>query len=134
MPGCRTRLPKAARPFFQIWTLIFEVMTVAHILNVHRQLIRFLLIIRHSLRCILVLEPVLGFEQRVMRIDNVVAVAGIIVSELPVAFVLKSIGFADGHLAAGVPVQPFVDRLFDRAKMFDDRNGPDVKLPKMNPR
>ena len=56
-----------------------------------------------------------------MRIHHVIAVAGIVVGELPVALVLEAVGLADHDLAAGVAVEPFVDRLLDRPEIIDQR-------------
>jgi len=56
-----------------------------------------------------------------MRIGDVIAVARIVVGELPIALVAKTIGLADRDRAAGIAVEPLVDDLCDRAKMLGKR-------------
>ena len=50
-----------------------------------------------------------------------VAVAGIVVGELPVALVLEPVGLAHHDLAAGIAVEPFVDRAGDAAEIIEQR-------------
>src|SRR4029450_7843469 len=49
------------------------------------------------------------------------AVAGIVVGELPVAFVFEPVRLADANLSLGLAVEPFVDRLGDGAEIVDER-------------
>ncbi len=50
-----------------------------------------------------------------------VAVAGIVVGELPVALVFEPVGLAHHDLAAGIAVEPFVDRAGDAAEIVEER-------------
>src|ERR1700730_10004973 len=95
--------PQATRTFFEIWPLVLEVIAVAGIAHVHRLGVGRVAVISHALG-VLAGAAVLGLQQRTMRIGDVIAVAGIVVSELPIAFVAEAIGFADHHLAAGIAV------------------------------
>src|SRR5580698_4716719 len=56
-----------------------------------------------------------------------VTVAGIVVSELPVALVFDPVGLADHNLAAGIAVEPLVDRLSDRTEVIADRGSIDIQ-------
>ena len=56
-----------------------------------------------------------------MRIGDVIAVAGIVVGELPVALVPEAVGLAHHDLAAGIAVEPLVDDRGDRAEMLGER-------------
>ena len=56
-----------------------------------------------------------------MREHDVVAVAGIVVGELPVALELEPVGLADRDLALRLAVEPFVDRLGDGAEIVEQR-------------
>ena len=66
--------PQAARPFFEIWPLVLEVITVAGVAHVHRLGVGRVAIIGHALG-VLAGEAVLGFQQRTVRIGDVIAVA-----------------------------------------------------------
>src|ERR1700730_8572615 len=52
---------------------------------------------------------------------HVIAVAGIVVGELPTALVAQPVRLAHRDLAAGLPVQPFIDRPSDGAEVFQQR-------------
>jgi hypothetical protein len=88
-------------------------MTVAHVLDVHWLFVRRGLIVAHPFG-IFVLKAVLRVQQRAMRKDDMIAVAGVVVGELPVAIEPETVGFADDDLAARVSIEPLVDRLLDR--------------------
>ena len=100
--------------------LVLEVMAVAGIAHVHRLRVRRALVIGHALVG-LVGEPVLHLEQRAVREHDVVAVAGIVVGELPVALVFEPVRLAHHDLAAGIAVEPFVDRAGDAAEIVEQR-------------
>ena len=101
--------PQAARTFFQIRPLVLEMIAVAGIAHVHRLGVGRVAVIGHALG-VLAGKAVLGFQKRAVRIGDVIAVARIVVGELPVALVAKAVGFADHDLAAGIAVEPLVDR------------------------
>ena len=110
-PGTRAfDRPQAAGALLDIGPLVLEVMAVAHIGHVHGLGIRRALVIGHALVGDVGL-PVFHLQQRAMREHDVIAVAGIVVGELPVAFVAEPVRLADDDLAAGLAVEPFVDRL-----------------------
>src|SRR6266852_4513913 len=50
-----------------------------------------------------------------------IAVAGVIVGELPVALVSEPVRLADRDLSAGLAVEPLINRLGDRAEIFEQR-------------
>ncbi len=50
-----------------------------------------------------------------------VAVAGIVVGELPVALVFESVRLADANLSLGLSVEPFVDRFGNGAEIVEER-------------
>ena len=95
-------------------------MAVAHIGHVHGLGIGRALVIRHALVGF-VGETVLHLQQRAVREHDVIAVAGIVVGELPVALVFEPVGLADRDLALGLAVEPFVDRLGDGAEIIEQR-------------
>ena len=107
--------PHRARLDLHVRTLVLEVMAVAEILHVHRLLVGPALVIGHALVGFLH-QPVLHVEQRAMREHDMIAVAGIVVGELPVAVVFQPIGLADRDLAAGMAVEPFVERASSRRR------------------
>ena len=61
---------------------------------------------------------VLHLHQRAVREHDMIAVAGIVVSQLPVAFVFEPVRLADDDTPARMAVEPLVDRAGDRARDF----------------
>ena len=112
--------PQAARALDDIRALVFEVVAVAGVLHVHGLGVGRALVIRHALVG-LVGEAVLHLQQRAVREHNVIAITGIVVGELPVALVFEPVGLADRDLAAGLAVEPFVDRPSDGAEIIEQR-------------
>ena len=78
------------------------------------------LVVAHAF-CLAVGEPRLGLDQRAVRVDDVIAVARVVVGELPVALVLDAVRLAHLELAAGIAQHPVVDRLRDRPEVLDER-------------
>ena len=116
----RFQRPQPARPLLQVRPLVLVVVAVAGVAHVHRQSVGRILVVRHALG-VVAGEPVLGLEQRAVRIGDVVAVARVVVGELPVALVLDAVRLAHHHLAAGIAVEPLVDDRRDRAEVLDER-------------
>jgi len=56
---------------------------------------------------------VLHFKQGAVREYDVIAVAGVVVGELPVTLVAQPVGLADRDFSAGLTVEPLIDRLGD---------------------
>ena len=50
-----------------------------------------------------------------------IAVAGVVIGELPVALVSETICLADRNLSAGLAVEPLIDGLGDCAEIFEQR-------------
>ena len=112
--------PQPAGALLDVRPLVLEVMAVAHIGHVHRLRVGRALVIGHALVGVVGLA-VLHLQQRAVREHDVIAVAGIVVGELPVALELEPVRLADRDLAAGLAVEPFVDRLGDGAEIVDER-------------
>ena len=93
---------------------------VAHIGDVHGRAVGRVLVIGHALVGDVGLA-VLHLQQRAMREHHVIAVAGIVVGEFPVALVFEPVRLAHRDLPAGLPVEPFVERFRDRAEIVDQR-------------
>src|SRR6516225_9486488 len=121
--------PQTAGALLDVRPLVLEVMAVAHIRDVHRRRVRRALVVGHALVGDVGLA-VLHFQERAVREHHVVAVAGIVVGELPVAFVFESVRLADPDLSFRLPVEPFVDRLGDGAEVIDERRGLGVERGK----
>ncbi len=112
--------PQASGAFLDVRPLVLEVVAVAHIGHVHRLVVGRALVIGHALVGHVGL-PVLHLEQRAMGEHDVVAVARIIVGELPVALVFQPVRLAHLDLAVGLAVEPLVDRLGDGAEIIEER-------------
>ena len=125
--------PQPARPLFQIGPLVLEMIAVAGVAHVHRLGVGRVAIIRHAFG-ILAGKPVLGLQQRAMRIGDVIAVARIVVGELPVALVPEPVGLTDDDLAAGIAVEPFVDDFAIGPRCSVSGSASILSVPKMNPR
>src|SRR5689334_17072014 len=97
-------------------------MAVSHIGHVHGRGIGRALVVGHSLVGDVGLA-VLHFQERAMGEYDMIAVAGIIVGKLPVALEAQAVRLAYRDPAAGLPVEPFVDRGGNRAKIFAKRWG-----------
>jgi hypothetical protein len=82
--------------------------------------VRRALVVRHALVGDVGLA-VLHLQQRAVREHDVIAVAGIVVSELPVALVFEPVRLAHRDFALGLAVQPFIDRLGDGAEIVEQR-------------
>ncbi len=106
----RLLLPQRAGALLDVGPLVLEVMAVREALHVHRRLVGLAHVEGHALVGVL-LHAVFHLEQRAMREHDVIAVGGVVVGELPVALVLEPVRLGDDHPAAGMPVDPLVDRL-----------------------
>ena len=98
---CGLQRPQSAGTLLQVWPLVLVVVAVAGIAHVHGGAVGRVLVIGHALR-VAAGKPLLGLDQRAMRIDDVIAVARIVVGEFPVAFEFDAVGLADRDLAAGI--------------------------------
>ena len=112
--------PQPAGAFLDVRPLVLEVMAIAHIGHVHRRGVRRALVIRHALVGDVGL-PVLHLEQGTVGEHDVIAVAGIVVGELPVALEFEPVGLAHCDFSLGLAVEPFVDRPGDRPEIVEQR-------------
>ncbi len=56
-----------------------------------------------------------------------IAVAGIVVGELPIAFEAEAVGLADHDPAPGIAIEPFVDHSRDRPEMLGERQRVEIE-------